>query len=64
MAPGKEFFVNNIEPTVEDPGAESATEILKVLATRVPTSFDVLEMPNLNEPGETEQTRAFGPWRN
>jgi hypothetical protein len=61
VAPGKEFFVNNIEPTVEDPGAESATEILKVLATRVPTSFDVLEMPNLNEPGGTEQTRAFGP---
>ena len=61
VAPGKEFFVNNIEPLVEDPGAESATEILKVFATRVPTSFDVLEMPSLNEPGGSEQTRAFGP---
>ena len=61
VAPGKEFFVNNIEPVVEDTGAEFATEILKVFATRVPTSFDVLEMPNLNEPSVSEQTRAFGP---
>ena len=61
IAPGKEFFVNNIEPVVVDPDAESATEILKVFATRVPTSFDVLEMPNLNEPVRSEQTRAFGP---
>ena len=61
VAPGKAFFVNNIEPSVKEPGAESETEIFKVFATRVPTSFDVLEMPELNEPGETEQTRAFGP---
>ena len=61
VAPGKGFFINNVEPPVDDPNAESATEILKVFATRVPTSFDVLEMPNLNEPGGSEQTRAFGP---
>ncbi|MDE0428743.1 MAG: caspase family protein [Caldilineaceae bacterium] len=61
VAPGKAFFVNDIEPAVEAPGAESATEILKVFATRVPTSFDVLEMPDLNEPASSEQTRAFGP---
>ena len=64
VAPGKDFFVNNIEPVVEDTGAEFATEILKVFATRVPTSFDVLEMPNLNEPGGTEQTRPLAPWPN
>ena len=61
VAPGKAFFVNNIEPVVADLGAESATEILKVFATRVPTSFDVLEMPNLNETERAEQARAFGP---
>ena len=61
VAPGKEFFINNIEPVVKDPGKESETEIFKVFATRVPTSFDVLEMPELNEPNGTEQTRAFGP---
>ncbi len=61
VAPGKSFFVNNIEPAVNDAGAESEKEIFKVFATRVPTSFDVLEMPELNEPSEAEQTRAFGP---
>ena len=61
VAPGKAFFIHNIEPTVKEPGAESETAVFKVFATRVPTSFDVLEMPELNEPPETEQTRAFGP---
>ena len=61
VSPGKAFFVNNIEPVVMDPGAESETEIYKVFATRVPTSFDVLELQELNEPGGAEQTRAFGP---
>ncbi|MDE0465265.1 MAG: caspase family protein [Caldilineaceae bacterium] len=61
VAPGKAFFVNNIEPSVKEPGAESEAEIFKVFATRVPTSFDVLELPELNEPNGTEETRAFGP---
>ena len=31
VAPGKAFFVNNIEPTVKEPGAEFETEIFKVV---------------------------------
>ncbi len=61
VVPGKGFFIRDIEPGVDDPYAESSIEILKVFATRVPTSFDVLEMPNLNEPDTTDKTRAFGP---
>ena len=62
VAPGKAFFVNDIEPVVEGPNAESATETLKVFATRVPTSFDVLEMPNLNEPGVRNRRGLLAPW--
>ena len=61
VAPGKEFFINGIAPEVDDPDAASTTETLKVFATRVPTSFDVLELPDLNEPDTTERSRAFGP---
>lgn len=61
VAPGKDFFISGIEPEVDDPYAESTTEILKVFATRDPMSFDVLEMSDLNEPDETGKTRASGP---
>lgn len=60
VAAGKEFFISNIE-TATAPDAEAPVEILKVFATRAPTSFDALEMPELNKPHETGKTRASGP---
>ncbi|MCC9077557.1 caspase family protein [Litorilinea aerophila] len=46
--------------TLDDPQQEKAVTIYKVLATREPTSFDVLQMGGLQEPDTRGGTRAAG----
>ncbi len=50
VAPGSKFDIQGIEPKVNNPFVAKSREILKVFVTRVPMSFDVLEMTKLNEP--------------
>ena len=61
VAGGKEIQLAGLEPEVNNPFASRSTEIIKVFATRQPIDFDVLQMPELNEPMPVARTRASGP---
>ncbi|MBI1293426.1 hypothetical protein GC175_00525 [bacterium] len=62
LAPGKSIPIQGIAPTVNNPFITQSREILKIFATRSPTSFDVLEMEELNKPPrEIADVRDAGP---
>ncbi|MEZ4638585.1 MAG: caspase family protein [Caldilineaceae bacterium] len=62
LAPGKSIPIQGIAPTVNNPFITQSREILKIFATRAPTSFDVLEMEELNKPQrEIGDVRDAGP---
>ena len=61
VAGGKAIQLVGLEPEVNNPFASRSTEIIKVFATRQPIDFDVLQMPELNEPQPVARTRASGP---
>jgi hypothetical protein len=61
VAPGGSFFVDDLEPESHNPFVTKTREIFKVFATRDPQSFDVLELPELNEDRQKGKTRSEGP---
>jgi hypothetical protein len=60
VAGGKEIQLFDLEPEIANPYLSRSTEIIKVFATRQPIEFDVLQMPELNEPEPPTRTRAGG----
>jgi pimeloyl-ACP methyl ester carboxylesterase len=61
VAAGGSFFVDALEPEIHNPFVTQTREVFKVFATREPQSFDVLELPELNQPQERGKTRSGGP---
>jgi hypothetical protein len=61
IAPGREDFIPGLAPQINNPFATQSREIFKIFATKIPMSFDVLELTELNEPDTRGGTRAEGP---
>ncbi len=62
VVPGATFHIPRLKPEIHNPYLPAATEIVKVFASTVPMDFDVLQLPDLNEPEPQVETRsATGP---
>ena len=55
---GGHVVIDQITPRLSGPQAGRAVETLKVIATRTPTSFDVLQLPKLHEGDPQAGVRA------
>ncbi len=63
VVPGAAFHIPRLRPEIHHPSLPAATEVIKVFASTVPMDFDVLQLPDLNQPEATaaETRRATGP---